>query len=391
MALKRNINYPAASNYKPIIRRDILQDDPIAAWSEATRQSRDINIFEGIESFYGVILGGRLVAAEGTILAALHHDDADDENAVNNMSQFEYQVGIFNGDGTGLTDWMENPLDMTEGSLKQQFFTSLIDYIPMILSTGINEKKLNKGSIVKVKYTNSNFTDGIIVEIVKKKTETEGQAGAPLGAKTAVNNRDSAPTGALSNMECLPQGVSANPGVKLGTVQIAFLDALRQETDAPLYVTSGTRTVDEQAAAMRDKYDSGGIKEIEKVYKKTVADAVEARTDDTLASWSAVVRYLINIKRFSIETGHLGADAIDLRSNNLTPDQIKEIVDAANELGAKGFEEGNPPHIHIEKLSTALKSLGVKPSDSCDDANNNGIPKNNEALVGAGFGGYTLE
>ena len=202
MALKRNINYPAASNYKPIIRRDILQDDPIAAWSEATRQSRDINIFEGIESFYGVVLGGRKVAAEGTILAALHKYGATEQNApsgsiINNTSEFEYQVGIFNGDGTGLTDWMENPLDMTEGSLKQQFFTSLIDYIPMILSTGINNEKLNKGSIVKVKYTNSNFTDGIIVEIVKAEIEDRDSSQASA-ATAAVNNSNSVTTGPLT-------------------------------------------------------------------------------------------------------------------------------------------------------------------------------------------------
>jgi D-alanyl-D-alanine carboxypeptidase len=240
MALKRNINYPAASNYKPIIRRDILQDDPIAVWSEATRQSRDINIFEGIESFYGVILGGREVAAEGTILAALHENNTTDPNAVNNMSQFEYQVGIFNGDGTGLTDWMENPLDMTEGSLKQQFFTSLIDYIPMILSTGIDDKKLKKGSIVKVKYTNSNFTDGIIVEIVKAETEDRESLQTPAAA-AAVNNSNSVNLGPPDNLKEALAPNKANLCVKRLKQATPSIQNGRLNTDTLMDIGNGHR------------------------------------------------------------------------------------------------------------------------------------------------------
>lgn len=145
--------------------------------------------------------------------------------------------------------------------------------------------------------------------------------------------------------------VTANNGVVLTDGMRSFLAYLVRTlpADVPLHVTSGVRTTLAQAQALKVKRDLGD--DLLKLYAQddlvrellAVPNDVEAMRE-VLERQVARGRYL---------SDHMRKNALDLRSKNLTADQVALIERAAEKVGAKVVKERSPPHIHIEDLPPA--------------------------------------
>lgn len=131
----------------------------------------------------------------------------------------------------------------------------------------------------------------------------------------------------------------------------AFLDELCRRTDLDLVVTSGSRSPESQAQAMRQKIDQGA----------TLADLLALYGDDDQVSalWpylladdingaAAVIQEHVDRGRFLSRHLSAGGDswAIDLRDPETSPERAR-LIAVAREMGARVVDEGN--HIHIEK------------------------------------------
>lgn len=113
----------------------------------------------------------------------------------------------------------------------------------------------------------------------------------------------------------LPSGVTGPSGLHLNTEQVEFLRALRAKLDPsiPIYVTSATRSVREQASAMKTKRDLGD--NLRKLYGSKVDPvlAVPNTVDAMAAALEKLVQQGVYMSR------HMRGDAVDLRSRNWTP------------------------------------------------------------------------
>lgn len=133
-----------------------------------------------------------------------------------------------------------------------------------------------------------------------------------------------------------------------------FLWELRARTSAPIYVTSGRRSIEAQARAMLGKLQAGGAQEIRDVYSDAVAEAVLA-APPTEAAWAAALRSLV--ARGVSPSRHLIGDALDIRNKDLTAAEQADIVTAAQALGARVLVEDAPPHIHIDRIGGTFSAV----------------------------------
>ena len=126
---------------------------------------------------------------------------------------------------------------------------------------------------------------------------------------------------------------------------VAFLDALVATVGFSIVVTSGTRSYEEQAAAMAEDVAAG--KDLYKVYtnksqKKLLDELMAAYEDD----WPAIIeRYTL---AGVVLSWHLSGRAVDIRTRDLTKEQVQALIDAARDLGADPLDEGD--HLHVEEF-----------------------------------------
>tara|TARA_R110000751_G_scaffold120291_2_gene221028 strand:- start:924 stop:1571 length:648 start_codon:yes stop_codon:yes gene_type:complete len=156
-------------------------------------------------------------------------------------------------------------------------------------------------------------------------------------------------------MASLPANVPGNRGLVLNNGQVKFLAALRRAVPPaiPLYITSGTRTPERQAAALKTKRDLG-----DNLYKLYRADYIVKElmaVPNTVSAMSSIIRKWM--KKGVFMSRHMRGDAVDLRSRNLTKSQIDTVMAAARNLGAKAIYETKPPHIHIESIGGTLSNI----------------------------------
>jgi hypothetical protein len=159
-------------------------------------------------------------------------------------------------------------------------------------------------------------------------------------------------------MASLPPGVSGNPKALLNKNHIAFLVALRRALPAsiPLYVNSGTRTPEQQAAALKTKRDMG-----DNLYKLYRADYIVKElmaAPNTVAGMAPIIRKWANKGVYM--SRHMRGDALDFsiwRGGKLTKRQIDTVMAAAKRLGAKAIYESKPPHIHVEAIGGTLSDV----------------------------------
>lgn len=157
-----------------------------------------------------------------------------------------------------------------------------------------------------------------------------------------------------------PAGVTINEGVLLAPAMVHFLRVLRAAVPAevPLHVTSGTRDVHDQARAMLAKLAAGGPGELLSTYRDD--DAIRqllALPSADVSSWAEQIRQLASAGRYL--SRHLSGMALDLRTRNLTTDQVAAVSAAVKSLGGRALYEGTPPHLHVDLPTRPPPSLHV--------------------------------
>lgn len=166
--------------------------------------------------------------------------------------------------------------------------------------------------------------------------------GLALGATVVIVRRSGASGGSMAGDRW-----TMNDGVILTPKATAFLRKLqaRLPVDVPLHVTSGKRTAREQAQAMMRKYELGGAPELFATYANDAQVSKLLSLGVDLDKWTEFLE--TNGRAFSRHVDPEGL-GIDLRSHNLTPDQVVLVTDAVKALGGRSLVEGTPAHIHVD-------------------------------------------
>jgi hypothetical protein len=159
-------------------------------------------------------------------------------------------------------------------------------------------------------------------------------------------------------MASLPPGVSGKTGLVLNEGQIKFIAALRRAVPAsiPIYINSGTRTPEEQAAALKTKRDLGD--DLYKLYRADYIIKELMAVPNTAADMAPILRKWVQQGHYL--SRHMRGDALDIsvwRGGKLTESQINTVMEKARGLGAKAKYETKPPHIHIEAIGGTISDI----------------------------------
>jgi hypothetical protein len=137
-------------------------------------------------------------------------------------------------------------------------------------------------------------------------------------------------------------GVAAKTArVLLNDKQKNFLKALRAKLDFDVMVTSGIRTVQEQASAMWRNLKTYGYDHMDRLY---AADVTPLRTAQSVTDVERMIQDLMDRGKYISD--HLKGEALDFRTSNLTADQKARLKQAIFELGIEYKDE--PDHFHVE-------------------------------------------
>ena len=156
-------------------------------------------------------------------------------------------------------------------------------------------------------------------------------------------------------MSALPTGVGGDDRLTLNAGQIKFLASLRRAVPAsvPIYVTSATRTPEQQAAALVTKRNLGD--NLYALYRRDDIVKELMAVPNTTAAMAAVIRKWMG--RNVYLSRHMRGDALDIRSKDIQPAQIQAIMAAARGLASKAILESTPPHIHVESIGGTLSDF----------------------------------
>lgn len=132
------------------------------------------------------------------------------------------------------------------------------------------------------------------------------------------------------------ENIVLSPSVK------SFLFDLVDRIDFDFVVTSGTRSARQQAQAMFTKIELGD--NLIAIYKD---DVFAQKIIDAYPSLSTATKIVEEYAKSGGGSTHLRGLGVDIRTRNLTPEQIQKIVKVSKDLGAKPLVESTPPHIHI--------------------------------------------
>jgi len=155
---------------------------------------------------------------------------------------------------------------------------------------------------------------------------------------------------------------SAASGAKINDAMRVFLDALATRVAArdpsiAIYVTSGYRTVTDQARALVTKIQLGD--DLAKLYRRgygpQIVAAVLGSEDRSQAGIAAVLDSFA--ARGIYLSPHMRGDALDLGTTGgsmtgraLSQGQINILAEEARALGAETLQESTPPHLHIQHI-----------------------------------------
>lgn len=145
--------------------------------------------------------------------------------------------------------------------------------------------------------------------------------------------------------------------IQLSPSVLSFLQSLAERVPFDFVVTSGTRSSLQQVNAMFQKIELGD--DLLKVYKDdTFAQSIIDAYPDT----AAAVRIVEQYAAAGGGSSHLRGLGVDIRSRDLTAEQIQTIKTESERLGAFVLVERTPPHIHITvKKKTIDKRLTAIP------------------------------
>lgn len=142
-------------------------------------------------------------------------------------------------------------------------------------------------------------------------------------------------------------GVTLNDGVELNPALSFFLQRLRATAPAsvPIHVNSGYRSPAAQARAMLTKVQLGD--NLRALYGAKVERLLSLPLDP--AVWTQALQAMAAVGIYM--SPHMRGDALDIRTRDLSQDQIAALVAAAHQLGARPLLESTPPHLHIDGIS----------------------------------------
>jgi hypothetical protein len=161
-----------------------------------------------------------------------------------------------------------------------------------------------------------------------------------------------------------------NSGVVLNDELRNYLDIFSSQLPFDIVVTSGVRTPRKQIDAMYTKIELGD--DILKLYKdKQFAQDVLDAYPDVQKGIKAVNDY---IARGGGKTMHLSGRAVDIRTRDLTQNQIDTMIAVVNMMGDRPLYEDTPPHLDISLRKN------YKPSGS-SNGNGSGTQKKRIPLI----------
>lgn len=138
-------------------------------------------------------------------------------------------------------------------------------------------------------------------------------------------------------------------GVRLPAGAEALLDRLAAAAGVPITVTSGTRSPAEQAQAMASKLQRG--EDLTALYGQDdlVAEVLAAAKSPSAPDVEAMAAVIEDqVRRGRFISRHLRGDALDLRTRDLSADQLAALKAALSQLGLRWLDEGD--HIHVDHL-----------------------------------------
>lgn len=142
---------------------------------------------------------------------------------------------------------------------------------------------------------------------------------------------------------------AALQGVDVPARLSPFLDALQDAVSFDVTITSGTRTAGQQARAMASKIQRGH--NLYELYAQDdlvseILAVIGSTTSPDVAAMAEVIADQVARGRFI--SRHLRDDALDVRTRNLSADQVAELVATVEQLGGEALDEGD--HVHLEDL-----------------------------------------
>lgn len=154
------------------------------------------------------------------------------------------------------------------------------------------------------------------------------------------------------------QGVSIDEnGAVLTSNMRTFLKALRSRVNFDFVVTSGVRSLEEQAQAMWDKWRKFGWQDLVDVYDDRLLAGME--------NAQSAADVLAHLQRKAAQgfgvSAHTRGDAVDIRTRGLSQVQRDSIIDAAHAMGLKGSQANEEKdHIHIQGFGSIIDALTIE-------------------------------
>ena len=152
----------------------------------------------------------------------------------------------------------------------------------------------------------------------------------------------------------LVPGVWAKSGVELNSRLRGFLAALRVRHGRNLVVTSGVRSTQAQASAMRTKVQMGGVGELDIYPASLRTEVVEGGTGSTAAIKATLDK---QVARGVYMSRHMRGDALDFRTTGMASDDLGDLKADVKALGANYLYEPTPPHLHVEDIPSHFAAL----------------------------------
>ena len=144
-----------------------------------------------------------------------------------------------------------------------------------------------------------------------------------------------------------------NSGVQLTNYLKQQINLFAEDLSFPIVITSGVRTASTQASAMFGKIEAGDS-DLGLYLNRDFANGVVTAYPDLEKATQVVSEYA------SAGGGstHLRAQAFDVRTRDLSVQQIAEMQTAAIEKldGARAILELQPPHLHVTVAPPPKKS-----------------------------------
>jgi hypothetical protein len=136
-------------------------------------------------------------------------------------------------------------------------------------------------------------------------------------------------------------------GIDVNNAMQTFVAALEREVPSvPVHVTSGIRSPERQARALVYKRNNEGDSAVRRLYgqKDLIGEVLAAA--NTTAAMARVLTRQVRSGRFL--SRHMRGDAVDLRTRNLTKDQVQKLKAGAKRLGGHAVIEVD--HLHVGRV-----------------------------------------